>query len=80
MHAFDLLIIVLYFLPMIAVGWWVAKKAAKVSESCFLADKSLPWWVIGVAHRRLRVGVLPREFHKSRVSVQVRRRPTDLWR
>lgn len=50
MHPLDLLIIVLYFLLMIAVGWWVAKKAAKNSESYFLAGKSLPWWVIGVAH------------------------------
>jgi Na+/proline symporter len=50
MHPLDLLIIVLYFLLMIAVGWWVAKKAAKDSESYFLAGKSLPWWVIGVAH------------------------------
>ena len=50
MHPLDLLIIVLYFILMIAVGWWVAKKAAKDSESYFLAGKSLPWWVIGVAH------------------------------
>jgi Na+/proline symporter len=50
MHPLDLLIIILYFLLMIAVGWWVAKKAAKDSESYFLAGKSLPWWVIGVAH------------------------------
>ena len=50
MHPLDLLIIVLYFLLMIAVGWSVAKKAAKDSESYFLAGKSLPWWVIGVAH------------------------------
>jgi Na+/proline symporter len=59
MHPLDLLIIVLYFLLMIAVGWWVAKKATKDSESYSLAGKSLPWWVIGVAHGRLRAGVLP---------------------
>jgi Na+/proline symporter len=56
MHTLDLLIIVLYFLLMIAVGWWVAKKAAKDSESYFLAGKSLPWWVIGVAHGILWAG------------------------
>ena len=50
MHPLDLLIIVLYFLLMIAVGWWLARKAAKDSESYFLAGKSLPWWLIGVAH------------------------------
>ena len=50
MHLIDLIIIVVYFLLMIGVGWWVAKKAAKDSESYFLAGKSLPWYVIGVAH------------------------------
>jgi Na+/proline symporter len=50
MHTVDLVIIVLYFLHMLAVGWWVAKKAARDSESYFLAGKSLSWWVIGIAH------------------------------
>ncbi|MGO9777330.1 MAG: hypothetical protein ACLPM3_12155, partial [Terracidiphilus sp.] len=27
-----------------------AKKASKNAESHFLAGKSLPWWIIGVAH------------------------------
>jgi len=50
MHPVDLAIMVAYFLLMVGVGWWVAKKASKDSESYFLAGKSLPWWVIGVAH------------------------------
>ena len=32
------------------VGWVVAKKASQNAESYFLAGKSLPWWIIGVAH------------------------------
>jgi Na+/proline symporter len=35
---------------MASVGWWVAKKASRSAESYFLAGKSLPWWIIGVAH------------------------------
>jgi len=35
---------------MSVVGWWVAKKASRNAESYFLAGKSLPWWIIGVAH------------------------------
>ena len=35
---------------MVVVGWWVAKKASQNAESYFLAGKSLPWWIIGVAH------------------------------
>lgn len=50
MHAIDLAIIGVYFLLLIAVGWWTARKAARDSESYFLAGKSLPWWIIGVAH------------------------------
>jgi SSS family solute:Na+ symporter len=50
MHALDITIIVLYFILMIAVGWFVAKLAARNPESYFLAGKSLPWWMIGIAH------------------------------
>jgi Na+/proline symporter len=50
MHPVDLTIIVLYLLLMAVVGWWVAKKASRSAEAYFLAGKSLPWWIIGVAH------------------------------
>jgi Na+/proline symporter len=50
MHALDITIIALYFILMIAVGWVVAKMAARNPESYFLAGKSLPWWMIGIAH------------------------------
>jgi hypothetical protein len=50
MHPLGLTIIVLYLMLMAAVGWWVAKKGARSAESYFLAGKSFPWWVIGVAH------------------------------
>jgi Na+/proline symporter len=46
----DLAIIAAYMALMIGVGWWVAKRASRNAESYFLAGKSLPWWVIGVAH------------------------------
>ncbi|MGA2031308.1 MAG: hypothetical protein ABSG68_03555 [Thermoguttaceae bacterium] len=50
MHPVDILVIVLYMLLMLAVGWWVARRAGKNAESYFLADKSMPWWIIGIAH------------------------------
>jgi solute:Na+ symporter, SSS family len=50
MHPVDLTIIVLYLLLMALVGWWVSKKASRNAESYFLAGKSLPWWLIGIAH------------------------------
>ncbi|MGO9240112.1 MAG: sodium:solute symporter family protein [Bryobacteraceae bacterium] len=50
MHPIDLTIIALYLLLMALVGWWSATRASKNAESYFLASKSLPWWIIGVAH------------------------------
>jgi solute:Na+ symporter, SSS family len=50
MHVIDLAIIVAYIILMIVVGVWVTKKASQNAESYFLAGKSLPWWIIGVAH------------------------------
>jgi len=50
MHPLDIAIVVAYLLMMVAVGWVVAKMAARNPESYFLAGKSLPWWMIGIAH------------------------------
>ncbi len=50
MQALDLIIVAAYMALMVLVGWWVARKAARDSESYFLAGKSLPWWIIGIAH------------------------------
>lgn len=50
MHPLDILVIVLYALLMLGVGWCVARRASKNTESYFLADKSMPWWIIGIAH------------------------------
>jgi SSS family solute:Na+ symporter len=50
MHALDITIVALYFALMVAIGWVVARLAARNPESYFLAGKSLPWWMIGIAH------------------------------
>ncbi len=50
MHTVDLAIVAVYLVLMSAVGWWVSRRASRNSESYFLAGKSLPWWLIGVAH------------------------------
>ena len=50
MHPLDLAIIIVYLILMALVGWWASGKASKNAEAYFLAGKSLPWWVIGVAH------------------------------
>jgi Na+/proline symporter len=50
MHSIDIAIVILYLALMVLIGWWVAKRASQNAESYFLAGKSLPWWIIGVAH------------------------------
>jgi SSS family solute:Na+ symporter len=45
----DLVIIVVYFIAIIAIGLWVAKKSRKTSDGYFLAGRGLNWAVIGSA-------------------------------
>jgi Na+/proline symporter len=49
-HGIDLGIIAAYLVLMSLVGWWASRRASRNAESYFLAGKSLPWWLIGVAH------------------------------
>jgi len=58
MHPIDLTIIALYLLMMALVGWWAATKASRSAEAYFLAGKSLPWWLIGVAHGSSGVAII----------------------
>ena len=50
MHPVDLAIVVVYVILMAISGFWMARKASQSSESYFLAGRSFPWWIIGVAH------------------------------
>ncbi len=50
LHWIDLTVIGIYLAVMIIVGWWVSRFASRNAESYFLAGKSLPWYVIGIAH------------------------------
>ena len=44
----DYALIAAYFAATLAIGVWSVRKAKKSSRSFFLAEKSLPWWVIGL--------------------------------
>jgi SSS family solute:Na+ symporter len=43
----DYAIIAAYFGITLAIGLWTARKAKRSSRGFFVAEKSLPWWVIG---------------------------------
>ncbi|MBN2128385.1 MAG: Na+:solute symporter [Sedimentisphaerales bacterium] len=46
----DIAIIVGYIAAVIAMGWFLSKRASKDLNAYFLGGKSLPWWVIGTSH------------------------------
>ncbi|TWU35054.1 sodium:solute symporter family protein [Novipirellula artificiosorum] len=50
MHGIDIAIIVAYCGLILVAGWYLSKRASQDIDSYFLADKSLPWWVIGTSH------------------------------
>lgn len=46
----DIIILVIYFVAMIAIGIYVTRRAAKNLDSYFLGEKSMPWWLLGVSN------------------------------
>ena len=50
LHEIDIFIIAGYLVAIIALGWYLSKRASKNLDSYFLAGKSLPWYVIGTSH------------------------------
>ncbi|MBI9016999.1 MAG: hypothetical protein JEZ07_07045 [Phycisphaerae bacterium] len=45
----DWVIIIAFFLAIIGIGLFVARKSAKDSEGYFLGGRSMPWWLLGVS-------------------------------
>lgn len=49
MHTLDWLILGLYFLLMLAVGFW-ARARVKTAADFFTAGGKMPWWLAGISH------------------------------
>ncbi|MHC4941988.1 MAG: sodium:solute symporter family transporter [Planctomycetota bacterium] len=47
--AIDLLMIVLYLVVVVCIGFWYRKRSARSMESYFQGNKSLPWWMLGLS-------------------------------
>jgi solute:Na+ symporter, SSS family len=45
----DLSIIGLYFAAMALIGFWVRRRATKNLDSYYLADRAVPWWMLGLS-------------------------------
>lgn len=49
MAALDWIVIGLYFLVMVVIGWW-AKSRIKNASDFFVASGTVPWWLVGISH------------------------------
>jgi SSS family solute:Na+ symporter len=48
LNGWDYLLIGAYFAATLALGLWSARKARKSARGFFVAERSLPWWIIGL--------------------------------
>ncbi len=49
LHPIDLAIIAVYFIINALIGVYIQKKATKEVDSYFLADRNVPWWMLGLS-------------------------------
>jgi len=47
LHFIDMLIIIGYLMLVALMGFWIKKRATKHLDSYFLADRNIPWWMLG---------------------------------
>jgi solute:Na+ symporter, SSS family len=45
----DWIIIGIFFVIVLAIGWWASKTAGDSSEEFFLGGRDMPWWLLGVS-------------------------------
>lgn len=50
LETLDLIIIAVYLVSMIGIGFYLSKQASKNLDSYFLGGKKIPWWVLGVSN------------------------------
>jgi len=49
LHPVDLVIIAVYLLAVAMIGVVVRKRATKKLDSFYLADRNVPWWMLGLS-------------------------------
>jgi SSS family solute:Na+ symporter len=48
-HVIDYAVVAAYFLVVAAIGLWAARRRKRTTDEYFLADRSMPGWVVGFA-------------------------------
>jgi SSS family solute:Na+ symporter len=46
----DIVVLIVYFVGMISVGFYATRRASKNLDSYFLGGKTLPWWLLGISN------------------------------
>ncbi len=49
LESIDWVIIAIFFLIVIGIGWAASKSAGKNTSEFFLGGRSMPWWLLGVS-------------------------------
>lgn len=49
LSTFDMVVFGAYLVTILAIGLWNRKQSARDLESYFLADKTTPWWMLGLS-------------------------------
>ncbi|MBO6537334.1 MAG: Na+:solute symporter [Balneolaceae bacterium] len=39
----------LFFITLLAIGWWASKSAGKNTKEFFLGGRNMPWWLLGIS-------------------------------
>ena len=49
LHLFDLVVIAVYFLLLLGIGYWAARREKNVSADYFLASRDVGWFAVGAS-------------------------------
>src|SRR5437868_14251405 len=49
LHLFDLLVLAGYFLVLLGIGYWAARREKNVSADYFLASRDVGWFAVGAS-------------------------------
>ena len=49
LHWFDLVVIAIYFLLLLGIGYWAARREKNVSADYFLASRDVGWFAVGAS-------------------------------
>lgn len=50
LHLVDLVIIAIYVVATLAIGFWISRRASRSMQSYFLGGNEIPWYALGVSN------------------------------